>query len=385
MIGLEKALLFNNPEIEVYAKDIKNGLYERKLAYIDPKYEFKVQYVNGAKNGGGPYFRLYYSYDEYKKDHPDTADRYYEIVSNMRHYDESMWHKQWKEKVSDFCDLEKYVNNSNTNKWKYADAFYSKTETCIEFQHSYIAWDFEERNEFYSKLNIKTVWLYDMSKAEVREDRQGNIEILEDNARGFFRISENVDNLKNNKVYIQVKSGSIYRVKELLRRDSSNEHKSTIRYFEPTEIYDEEEFVDAIRYNRLGKNNYLVEKDVSPKTIQELWNKNYSSMILKNRETDALIRINSNGKGDIFREFSTGCIKYVYVDDKYGEFPEEEKRPARARAYRRLCVQEPRRPERRASARSGRDEGTPPGRAVFFRDARQFPCARHEMRHRRPQ
>ena len=42
-------------------------------------------------------------------------------------------------------------------------------------------------------------------------------------------------------------------------------------------------------------------------------------MILRNIETDALIRINTNGKGDMYREFSTGCIKYVYVDDKYGE------------------------------------------------------------------
>lgn len=313
---MKEALLFreNEESILVSAEEVKDGLYSRYEEFVDPEYEFKVQFVKGARNNGAPYFRLYYSYEEYKKLYPDRADRY-EIVANMRHYQESEWHRFWKEAVSDFCSIEKYIKNPNTNKWKFADAFYDKTQTCIEFQHSYIAWDFEERNEFYSALSINTIWLYDLPNANTREDENGNIEILEDNARGFFRISENPDNLKNFRVYIQVKSGLIYRVNELLRRDSNTEQKSTIRLFVPAEIYTEEEFVDAIKYNTIGA---PIDSEEKPKTIQDLWNRNYSWMIIKNIENGDLIRINRNQHDEPFREFSTDCIKYVYVDDKFG-------------------------------------------------------------------
>ena len=313
---MKEALLFreNEEPVLVSAEEVKDGFYSRYEEFVDPEYEFKVQFVKGARNNGAPYFRLYYSYEEYKKLYPDRADRY-EIVANMRHYQESKWHRHWKEEMSEFCSIEKCIKDHTTNKWKFADAFYDKTQTCIEFQHSYIAWDFEERNEFYSALSINTIWLYDLPNANTREDENGNIEILEDNARGFFRISESPDNLKNFRVYIQVKSGLIYRVNELLRRDSHTEQKSTIRFFVPAEIYTDEEFVNAIKYNTIGA---PIDPEEKPKTIQDLWNRNYSWMIIKNIENGDLIRINRNQHDEPFREFSTDCIKYVYVDDKFG-------------------------------------------------------------------
>ena len=53
--------------------------------------------------------------------------------------------------------------------------------------------------------------------------------------------------MENHYVYIQTKSKNIYRVNALLRHESSTKRKSTIRYFYPTEIYTEDEFVDAIK------------------------------------------------------------------------------------------------------------------------------------------
>ena len=315
---MKDAVLFvgNGEHRRVSAEEIKDGIYSRYEEFVDPKYEeFKVQYVKGAKNSGGPYFRLYFSYEEYKKKFPDRADRY-EIVANMRRYRESKWHRKWKENLSDFCSIEKYIKNPTTDKWKYADAFYDVTQTCIEFQHSYINWDFEERNEFYTSLSINTVWLYDLPNANTRQNEDGNIEILEDNARGFFRISENPENLEKYRVYIQVKSGEIYRVNELLRHSSSTDRKSTIRYFHPTEIYTEEEFINAIKNNSIGQ--YESQSSETPKTIQELWNKNYTSMIVENIENGDVIQINRNQYDETFRDYSTGCIKYIYVDDKFG-------------------------------------------------------------------
>ena len=185
---MKEALLFreNEDPILVTAEEVKNGLYSRYEEFVDPDYEFKVQFVKGSKNNGGPYFRLYYSYEEYKKLYPERATRY-EIVANMRRFEESEWHRGWKDKVADFCSIERCIKNDLTNKRKFADAFYEKTNTCIEFQYSYISFNFEERNEFYSNLGINTIWLYALPNANARENDDGNIEILEDNARGFFR------------------------------------------------------------------------------------------------------------------------------------------------------------------------------------------------------
>ena len=249
---MKYALLFRNNEepIIVSAAEVKAGRYDRHDEYVDPEYEFKVEYVNAAKHGGGPYFRLYYSYEDYKRIYPERADRY-EIVANMRRYEESEWHTQWKANVKSFCLIERTIQNRETRQWKIADAYYADRKTCIEFQHSYISFHFEEKNEFYRALSLQTIWLYDLSRSNIRQCPDGSIEILEDNAKGFFRISENPDNLRDNFVYIQVKSGKIYRVTELNRRETSQPLKSTIRYFWPSEIYEEQEFVTAIQCNSL--------------------------------------------------------------------------------------------------------------------------------------
>lgn len=326
---MKTALLYrdNEEKIEVSAEEVKAGIYNRYEEFIDPEYEFKVEFVKGARNNGGPYFRLYYSLEEYKKRYPERASRY-EILANMRRFDETAWHKNWKEKFSEFCVIEKCIKNHITQKRRFADAFYEKTKTCIEFQHSYINFDFEERNEFYSNLSINIIWLYDLPHANTCLDKEGNIEILEDNARGFFRISEKPDNLKNHYVYIQVKSKKIYRVQELLRRDSSTHQKSTIRYFIPTEIYTEAEFINAIKTNTIGilSNNCSRKANEKPQTLKNLWNAKYSWMKVKNVENGDIIRINRNSQNEMFRDYSTGCIRYIYVDDKYGEQSLEKKK-----------------------------------------------------------
>ena len=305
----------NEEPILVSAEDVKNGTYSRREEFVDPEYEFKVRFVSGARNNGGPYFRLYYSYEEYKRKFPDRATRY-EIVANMRRYQESKWHKQWKKKMEDCCAIEFCVKNSVTKKWKFADAYLAKTKTCIEFQHSYIAFDFEERNSFYEDLGIKVVWLYDLPNANVCGEGLIHMEILEDNARGFFRISEKAGNLEDHLVYIQVKSGRIYRVKRLYRRESSTDKKSTIRYFELSEVYTEEEFINAIKSNQIGGCDVIAEGR-PPKTLHELWDDSYKVMIVRNVENDDIIRINHNGRGNMYRDYGSSCIKYSYVDNKY--------------------------------------------------------------------
>ena len=302
---MKQALLFreNEEPILVSAEEVRDGMYGRYEEFVDPEYEFKVQFVKGARNNGAPYFRFYYSYEEYKKLYPERASRY-EIVADMRRYEESEWHQKWKANVSDFCSIEKCIKNPYSKKHKFADAFCDETQTCIEFQHSYIAWDFEERNKFYADLSMNTIWLYDLPRANVRKDENGNMEILEDNARGFFRISENPDNLKRHRVYIQVKSGMIYRVSKLLRREILAEQKSTIRFFIPSEVYTEAEFVEAIRHNKinlpLGED--IIEEDIIKseehiKTIQKSQDDSSQKMDQKIADEDSIDE-KSNQQGE---------------------------------------------------------------------------------------
>lgn len=314
---MKYALLFrtNEEPIWVSAEDVLAGKYNSSEEFVDPEYEFRVQFVRSSRNNGAPYFRLYYSYEEYKKLFPTRASRY-EIVANMRKFEESQWHKKWKEKMSDFCCIEKAIKNPLTKKWKIADAFIDKTKTCIEFQHSYIALDFEERNKFYDELKYRIVWLYDLSYANTRKNEQGYIEILEDNSKGFFRVSENPDNLRNHFVYIQVKSGLIYRIRKLNRLDISSDKKSTIRYFASDEVYTEKEFIAALKNNSIiTKNNASMLKHRDTKSLNELWDKKYRYMIVKNVETDKKICINHNGVGGMYRDFNSKCIKYKYVEN----------------------------------------------------------------------
>ena len=174
---MKEALLFRENEdcILVSAEEVKAEKYSKDEEFVDPEYEFRVQYVKRAKGNGGPYFRYYYSIEDYSKLHPDKATKY-EIVRNMRHCQESPWHKRWEDNLSDFCETEKHIKNPSTGKYKRADAFYGETNTSIEFQHSYIDKDFEKRNDFYSELSIKTIWLYDLTKSNVRENEQGYLE-----------------------------------------------------------------------------------------------------------------------------------------------------------------------------------------------------------------
>ena len=328
---MKYARLFRENELPILvsAEEVKMGLYNRKDEFVDVEYEYKVQFVKSARNNGGPYFRMYYSYEEYKQLYPERASRY-DIIANMRRYKESPWHKKWKKSFSDFCVIEKCIHNEEHTEWKFSDAYYDKTKTCIEFQHSYISFDFEKRNEFYSNLSINTIWLYDLTSSNVRFDKQGNIEILEDNARGFFRISENTDNLKKHYVYIQVKSGRIYRVNELFRCVSSTDRKSTIRYFIPTEIYTEEEFINAVRLSKIGTvSGYYnrkwtetpEEKEAErwnmkkPQPLHKLWNSDYAWMKVEDIEKNEQIIINRDENDEMYRDRRTNnCIQYKYAD-----------------------------------------------------------------------
>lgn len=304
---MKKALIHKNGVVElVDAKQVFDGMYDKKSDFVDPEYEFRVTFVSSAKGHGGPYFRLYWSLEDYNKFSKEKKERY-DILSGMKHFAESPWHRYWEEKVSNFAKKEQYIKDYQTKKYKRADALYEKEKLCIEFQHSYIANDFQERNEFYSKLGYKVIWLYDLTMHDGKQEKDGFIQVLEDNARGFFRIAGEENDLTKTPVFIQLKDNRIYKVEKLYRKEISGEKKSTVRYFLSSLIYSEDEFVDVIK----NRTNELFEKTPEYDTINKLWKKHYTKMIIEKKgSNDQIIVYGKNGEMNI--DYDTGCITYQY-------------------------------------------------------------------------
>ncbi|MBQ6478513.1 MAG: hypothetical protein IJI44_04000 [Erysipelotrichaceae bacterium] len=314
------ARIFKTGEI-ITAQDVFDGKYDRHEDFVDVEEDFKVLYWKGAKNHGRPHFKLYLSLEDYKKLSDEQKSRF-DILREQRHFQESLWHKEWENKFDSFAEIEKTIKNPNTNRRKRADAYYEKINTCIEFQHSFIDYDFEERNEFYKELGINTIWLYDLTHLHVNEMDDGSYQILEDNAKGFFRIAENPENLKNNKIFIQTRGGLIYQVPALYRKPIDNDLKSTIRYFYPTCIITESEFIERIKNNGINKQITRINGIVC-QSIHSLWKPEYYQMVVNNVEEGYSILVceDRNKKGKMEKDFKfPSVIIYRYVTWKNNHF-----------------------------------------------------------------
>jgi hypothetical protein len=150
------------------------------------------------------------------------------------HTCESEWHNNWKERVKDFCEIERrfYPNGTPTKSgYKIADAYYEKVNTVIEFQKSF---DDEalSKCEFYTNEKIKLIWLFYIPTLSVFEE-SGIYKIREDNFYHFFRIESLMpDFYSDNIVFLQDKNNKIYHIKTLGRVATNIELDGTIRYFE---------------------------------------------------------------------------------------------------------------------------------------------------------
>jgi len=304
----EARIFIDNDITIVKASDVLSGVVSKENEFINLEYEFRVIFVKSAKNHGSPYFRLYLSREDYKKFTPEQKSRY-DILCDMMHLKESPWHREWKEKLNTFCSIEKTIRNTATNQCKRADAFCEESNTCVELQHSFIDNDFEERNHFYSKLGINIIWLYDLTKSNIKRVNEKQYEILENNSKGFFKISENESNLHDYKVFIQSKDRLIYQIQRLERKIIDGVYKSTIRLFSPVEIFNENEFFEYIKKFENDTND-----DGKPCSIEELWKPNFSCMVVENVLTGKQLLIRGKRDGTIYRNFQYDCILYKYVN-----------------------------------------------------------------------
>ena len=99
--------------------------------------------------------------------------RKYGKCSHFRHYkgcqciddwnhDKTQWHKDWQDC---FPIDNQEVIVENDGKKHIADVLISESKVIVEFQHSHISPDeFNERNEFYTALGFRVIWVFDVQK-----------------------------------------------------------------------------------------------------------------------------------------------------------------------------------------------------------------------------
>lgn len=219
-----------------------------KEEFTDPDRLFALKYVapyerkgRRDKNSDGldkpkvhvsAFFRRHLSL----KDHRDLygLDESLQSTEHRIHTYESEWHDAWKERVKDFCVLEKrfYPNGvPQKSGYKIADAYFEETNTVIEFQKSFVD-EVLTKCEFYEKEKINLIWLFYLPTLAVFED-EGVYKIREDNFYHFFRIEKILPNFYlKNVVFLQDKNNKIYQIKSLGRAETNTELEGTVRYFE---------------------------------------------------------------------------------------------------------------------------------------------------------
>ena len=187
-----------------------------------------------------------------------------------------MWHDLWKERVKDFCELEKRfypMGIAQKDGYRIADAYYAESNTVIEFQKS-----FDDsaigKSDFYKNEKIKLIWLFYLPTLEVYlEDSKFNIR--EDNFYHFFRIEYiNHDFFTNNIVFLQDKTDKIYLVNKLERVESNSELETTIRCFECKNVYENpDEFINWLKYKWPQCNSFKKkELEFRLKSLDEILN-----------------------------------------------------------------------------------------------------------------
>lgn len=293
--------------------------------FITPDNKFSLKYVapyerkgRKDKNSDGNdkprvkvsgFFRKVISLSDHRELYGINSSLY--KAEHKIHQTESEWHAAWKERVKDFCELEKrfYYNNVAVKKgYKIADAYYSETDTVIEFQKSFSD-EALNKSEFYKKEGKKLIWLFYLPTLGVFED-ENLYKIREDNFYHFFRIEDLVPNFyEDNIVFIQDKHEKIYLVKRLNRISSNDELDATVRCFDTDLVFENSnEFVywlkfEWIKSSYFNKNNNLIEL----KSIEEILEPFFCS-------NDKMIYLQNATKNDI----NGYPLIYCFVKDETG-------------------------------------------------------------------
>lgn len=309
--------------------------------------------------------------------HYSPHGKHAEIVPCSDHwnYDMTDWHMSWQKRFP-IDNIEKVLEHNN--KKHIADLLIG--DIVVEFQHSSISLDeFTERNEFYTTLGYKVVWVFDLI-----EERE-NGRFADNDYEGYYKWAF-AKKLFREMVFSEVKATIYFQ--------TSDDERDEVGVLERVkDVYDEgrrvkidsncifsiKEFIDSVTQNSKD----LFEKPKAPNSIdccspiRELWNDSYSTIIVKNKHTNEVFYIFGQD-GNIIRDYRTGKArcKYAYLDcetnfykekgDYYNIQDEEKRIWILIHAFKDKCYEQ--RVKRREDERKRAEEE----RATRLKEKKEF-------------
>ena len=238
-------------------------------------------------------------------------------------YDKTEWHMEWQKRFP-VDNMERVLELHG--KKHIADVLVDNI--VVEFQHSPISLEeFSERNEFYTNLGYKVIWVFDLIE-EYDDGRlaQNDYEWYYKwaHAKKLFR-NISLENVKAT-IYFQLSDdtdpevGVIERVKEI--HDDGRLVKTDSKC-----CFSIKEFVEKISSN----SRELFERPKAPNSIENcdsiagLWDESYSFMIVRNKHTSDVFYVFGKD-GYLIRDYRSGKVrcKYAYQDPTTGLFKEKD-------------------------------------------------------------
>lgn len=227
-------------------------------------------------------------------------------------YDMSDWHKFWQ---GFFPGKTEVVMEREGNK-HIADVVLNNT--VIEFQHSHISIDeFRDRNDFYTSLGYKVVWLFDLTelfnKEQIKETYNDimfkwsytrtpfkEMDLRKEKAQIFFQLKDINDN-EDKIIYYPIKQLDNFKF-----FFSDYKHTlSTNEFIKRIENEQKDDFFSMVTsyYDSEDRDNYpFVMSDISTKYIPEfdepqyisyLWDPRFYNMTIKNVKSNYVFKVYS--------------------------------------------------------------------------------------------
>lgn len=302
----------------IIAKDLNGKLIYAEHALKGEPYYCKVcNREMRLRDGGEKIPHFYHVSNLGKKNDPLSC------TSDKWHYEMSDWHYGWQTNFPIECAEISLIVGSMRHR---ADIIINKT--VVEFQHSNMKIEeFRERNEFYTSLGYEVVWVFDLQE---KWDNEYLIQ-TEDCKPNEYHFSRRPKLFKdfefrNEKCLIFVE------FEGLVRRVYSSYRQFAKFYTDYTMEFTRAQFVNYINTRtvfEIAMEPIVVEfEPIQPvahnvnnaflRTVHELWNTDYKSMVVHNTVTGQDMFIES-GYNNGMRRYPDGGILGCYTTkDKYG-------------------------------------------------------------------
>lgn len=251
----------------------------------------------------------------------DSNDRQ---CSDRWRYDKTDWHIEWQKRFPEECYE---VVMTNGNQKHIADI--AVNNTVIEFQHSPISIDeFRDRNQFFASCGYSVVWVFDL----MEEYSDQKIKCFGEQFRWSYpkKLFRNMDlHNENVTVYFQLLYDETVPDEEqyVVERVSNAYRNFTSFYTDARRSFSVVEFV---QFAILCPKKIIVNKrpnmalPVVPggKTILQLWNDDYSGMVVRRITDGKEMVINGNLHGPYRQDHNPkgkiiGKSSYVGSDGRY--------------------------------------------------------------------